>query len=321
MRRAPPLAEVARATQRLAVLLGAGIAPGAAWRFVAGITADGVGSGERRKGAANADESVAGAVARSPEGDSIAEAIGRASNGLPVAERRAWLGLAAAWQVATEAGSPLASTLRDYADSLRSLADAERDIEVALASPRATARVVVALPLIGVIFGALMGFGTIEVLVTTPLGWGCLAVGGALLLAARMWNTRLVGSARPIDTTPGMECDLLAIAVGGGASLERARAAVDAAIARFGLDIGDRSRAEAAARLSQSAGVPVAELLRAEAQEARRDARAEAQRRAAALSVRLMIPLGLCVLPAFLVLGVAPLVAAVLSSTLGGFVG
>ncbi|MBH0110832.1 hypothetical protein I6E81_11695 [Salinibacterium sp. NG22] len=48
-----------------------------------------------------------------------------------------------------------------------------------------------------------------------------------------------------------------------------------------------------------------------------RDAAARAG--AAALSVRLMLPLGLCVLPAFMVLGVLPLMVAVISSTVAGF--
>ena len=67
--------------------------------------------------------------------------------------------------------------------------------------------------------------------------------------------------------------------------------------------------------LSRRAGVPAAGLLRSEAVELRRQARADVARRAQALSVRLMIPLGLCVLPAVMVLSVVPLVVTVLGST------
>lgn len=56
-------------------------------------------------------------------------------------------------------------------------------------------------------------------------------------------------------------------------------------------------------------------LLRVEANERRREARARAAEGAQALSVRLMIPLGLCVLPAFLALTVVPLVLTVLAAT------
>lgn len=299
MSTAPSLTEVATVTQRLAVLLAAGVAPASAWRFVA-------------------ESSASSVPAAAVEQGDVAGAIAAASADLPGLERQGWSGLAAAWAVATEAGAPLAATLREYSASLRSLADAQRDAAVALASPRATARVVLALPLVGVVFGALMGFGTLPVLFASPVGWACLAVGAGLMLAARAWNRRLVRSAQPRDAAAGLDLDLMAIAVSGGAALDRSRALVAAVTARFG--IGSPSdRIEDVLDLSQRAGVPAAELLRAEAEEMRRDARAQAQRAAAALSVRLMLPLGICVLPAFLVLGVLPLMIAVLSSTVGSF--
>jgi tight adherence protein B len=229
---------------------------------------------------------------------------------------RAWRGLAAAWSVATESGSPLAPALRDYALSLRELGEAERDARVALAGPVATARMVMALPAVGVLFGLALGFDTVATLVGTPVGWACLVVGGGLLLLAARWNARLVRSARPASATPGLACELMAIAVAGGASLDRARALVDRALGRFGV-AGEE--VEAVLELSRSAGVPAGELLRSEARELRAAARSSAQERAAALSVRLMLPLGLCVLPAFLALGVVPLLATVITSTVGSF--
>jgi tight adherence protein B len=298
VRRAPPLVDVAAVTHRLAVLLAAGLAPASAWGFVAEASQSPV------------PVAVAGA-------HDIPEAIVAAAAMRAPLERQAWTGLAAAWAVASDAGAPLASTLRDHAASLRDLVDAQRDAAVALAAPRATGRVVLALPAVGVVFGALMGFGTLGVLFATPVGWACLAIGGALVAAAQAWTRRLVASAEPVDATPGLECDLMAIAVSGGASVDRSRAMVDRAMVRSGC--ARSGRVEAVLDLSRRAGVPAAELLRAEAAEARRDARAAAQHAAAALSVRLMLPLGVCILPAFIVLGVVPLLIAVLSSTVESF--
>ncbi len=298
MRRAPPLVDVATVTHRLAVLLAAGLPPASAWGFVA----------------ENVPSPVPVAVAGSID---IPEALVAAAAMRAPLERQAWAGLAAAWSVASEAGAPLASTLRDHAESLRELADAQRDAAVARAAPRATARVVLALPAVGLLLGALMSFGTLGVLFTTPVGWACLAVGGALVAAAQAWTRRLVASAEPVDATPGLECDLMAIAVAGGASVDRSRAMVDRATARAG--VSQSGRVEVVLDLSRRAGVPAAELLRAEAGEARREARAAAQHAAAALSVRLMLPLGVCILPAFIVLGVVPLLIAVLSSTVESF--
>lgn len=293
MSRQPELAEVATVAQRLAVLLAAGVAPTSAWQHVA----------------ASVNSPVAHAVVA---GADLADAAAVTTGLL----RDAWRGLAAAWAVATESGAPLAPALRDYAFSLRELGEAERDARVALAGPIATARIVLALPPVGVLFGLALGFNTLATLFGTPMGWGCLLVGGGLLALAAYWNRRLVRSARPLSATPGLACELMAIAMAGGASLGRTRAIVGGALSRYGIDAED---VEPVLELSRAAGVPAAELLRAEARELRAAARSTAQERAAALSVRLMLPLGLCVLPAFIALGVLPLLVTVVTSTVGSF--
>ncbi len=59
-------------------------------------------------------------------------------------------------------------------------------------------------------------------------------------------------------------------------------------------------------------GASVAPLLYAEAQQSRRMAGRSAEKRAAALGVKLVLPLGLCALPAFIALGVVPVVMAMI---------
>ena len=59
-------------------------------------------------------------------------------------------------------------------------------------------------------------------------------------------------------------------------------------------------------------GAPSAELLFARARQLRRIRHRELERRAAALGVRLVVPLGVCSLPAFLCLGVVPVLLAML---------
>jgi tight adherence protein B len=297
--RAQPLALVASVTQRLAVLLAAGVAPASAWGYVA----------------EGSSASVPGIVAGRVD---IPVAIVEASHSLRDLEAGAWRGLAAAWSVATEAGAPLAPSLRNYAASLRALAQAQREVAVALAAPVATTRMVMALPVVGILFGMVLGFDTLRTLFATVPGWACLVIGSALMGIAARWNRRLVAKAQPADAAPGLEFELMAIAASGGSSLDRAIEMLSAAIERFELarDVG---RVDEVLELSRRAGVPAAELLRSEAEEMRRVAAADAQERAAALSVSLMLPLGLCVLPAFMVLGVVPLLVAVISSTVESF--
>jgi tight adherence protein B len=301
-RREAQLAPVAGVVQRLAVLLAAGVAPASAWQYLDAAETPVVGR-------------IAGRAAR---GEPVASAVLDALDGVPTDEAGAWRGLAAAWRVATDAGAPLAPSLRRFAGSLRALADAQREVATALAGPLATARMVMALPVVGVLFGLALGFDTIGTLVTTVPGIVCLVVGGALMLAARAWNRRLVARARPDDLTPGLRLELVAIAVSGGGSIDGALASVEAALAECGLAnlSGD---VDGILDLSRRAGVPAGELLRSEAEDARRTARADAATKAELLAVRLMLPLGLCILPAFMLVGVAPLLIAVISSTVTEF--
>lgn len=307
MAKAPvELDPLASLVQRLGVLLAAGVAPASAWIYLA----------EAARGVEAPRISAVAHAAQS--GEPIADAVVAAGQSAPHAT--AWRALAAAWLVATDAGAPLAATLAELARSLRSLSQNRRDLATAIAAPAATARMVMVLPVVGVLFGLALGFDTIGTLFTTAPGIGCLIAGSALMVVARWWNRRLVRSARPKNLAPGLGLDLMAIAVSGGASILRARTAVAEARASCGLPEDDSDAAlDDILALSMRAGVPAAALLRSEAQEARRLARSDGERKAATLAVTLMLPLGLCVLPAFMLLGVAPLLISVISSTVSSF--
>ncbi|MGV8884517.1 MAG: type II secretion system F family protein [Microbacteriaceae bacterium] len=308
---------VAAVAQRLAVLLGAGVTPVSAWQYLDG-TSVGVDPG------AGVIRVVAERVAL---GESVAAVIVSVVDG-PIERgtrdrvdpQSAWRGLAAAWQVAIDAGAPLAPSLRSFASSLRSFSEAARSTESALAAPIATARMVMFLPIVGVLFGIVLGFNVIGTLFATPPGLVCLALASVLMLSAWRWNRRLVRAAQPTELTPGLRAELMAIAVSGGSAIDRAQLAVDSTLSAVGLDLSDQApEVSSVLDLSQRAGVPAAELLRSGAEEARRDAASAAAQRASVLAVKLMLPLGICILPAFMLIGVAPLLLSVISSTLTGF--
>lgn len=69
---------------------------------------------------------------------------------------------------------------------------------------------------------------------------------------------------------------------------------------------------ESALSFAARTGAPTSSILTAQAQQLRRRQYRDAERRAAALGVRLVIPLGLCFLPAFVCLGVLPVLLALL---------
>jgi tight adherence protein B len=314
-------------TQRLAVLLAAGVSPVSAWGYLLPQSdlpqpdSPGVRSAERsveraRQSDASSSEVIRAAALAGPRGESVADAIAREAGLLGGHTRDAWLGLAAAWAVATAAGSPMAGCLRQLAGSFRDAGQLQRDLQVALAGPTATSRLVMALPAVGVVFGAVLGFDTLPTLFATMPGLVCLAGGVLLMLGANRWNARLIRGAQPTDAAPGLNLELTAIAMTGGGSIDRARELVRAVEDRYGIEHSQSGDAvERILDLSARAGVPAVELLLSEADQQRRDARSDGQRKSATLSVTLMLPLGLCVLPAFMLVGVAPLLLSVVSST------
>jgi tight adherence protein B len=274
---------------RLAVLLRAGVPAERAWAHV---------------------DRDAAAPARSPTPALIAARGG------------AWRAVAAAWAVSAEVGAPLADSLRAIAAALRDAHETADQVRVALAEPAATARLMAWLPLVAVLLGSALGFDTVAVLVGSPAGWTCAVAGVLCMMGARRWSARLVRRASAPRGVPGLRAELVAIALRGGVSVDRAEGMVDAALAEVGVrDVvepggsGGGHPDDDILALSRDAGVPAVELLRASAVLARNRARTEGRVRAARLASHLLIPLGVCTLPAFLLLGVAPMLLSVLGTT------
>ncbi len=279
---------------RLAVLLEAGAAPLDACRLVAEADPEGP-----LAAAAQAESAAAVPASLAAGGSTVA-----------------WRGVAVAWRVAVEAGTPLAPMLHRMVAVLRALEDARRDADVALAGPRASARIVIALPPLGLAFGQVLGLGPVAALLGSPPGWALLAGGVLLLAAGSRWSRRLVARARRSDPLPGLSCDLLALAMMGGMSVPAARALVAEAWREAGLPADADDGSDDVLGFATRAGVPVARLLRGEGDRRRADAVVDARRRSAELGSRLLLPLGVCILPSFVMLGVAPTLLALLSSTL-----
>lgn len=270
--------------QRLAVLLEAGIPPARSWSLLA-----------------EAGDGTAAAVAAAPAGTKVASVLaGRGET---------WSQIAIAWAVAETVGAPLASSLRRFADALRDAQETRDDVDVALADPAATARLVGWLPLVAVGLGLVLGFDVVSVF-TQPAGIAVLVAGAVLMLLARRWSARLVAAAQPAAGLPGLQADAVAIALSAGVSVDRALSVVASA---GGGEASAETRAVLA--LAQRAGTPAVELLRATAAEMRRARRTQGRLRAARLGSRLLLPMGLCTLPAFLLLGVAPMLMSVLAGS------
>lgn len=123
------------------------------------------------------------AVAASRLGGDVGEALRADARQVPTL-----LGLAACWTVAAQAGSGLADAITRLADAARVEEDVRVQLEAQLAGPRATARMLGLLPVIGLLIGASLGADPIAWLTRTPAGLLCLAAGVALTALGMAWT-------------------------------------------------------------------------------------------------------------------------------------
>ena len=103
--------------------------------------------------------------------------------------------LAACWRVGSERGGTLATVLDGLASALRDEEAQRQDVSVQLAGPRATARLLAALPLLGLAMAAALGAHPVPFLCTTLPGLTCLITGTALNITGLYWTRHLAKSA------------------------------------------------------------------------------------------------------------------------------
>jgi tight adherence protein B len=222
----------------------------------------------------------------------------------------------------------------------------------AMAGPKASARMLKFLPLLGLVLGTLMGADPLTVLFSGGVGSIALVVGLGLMTAGQLWTAALIRAAsRPASTAP-LAAAVLAAALRAGLVLPSALIEVGAAWGgRLGDSLGSVGRAlvagqswEAAwgaaptsapvrgaagrptvrvlddpsARLFEAlkralapvwqSGAEAGPLLEGVSQRFARSERRRLGQAAARLGVYLMAPLGLCYLPAFIALGLVPVI-------------
>jgi len=295
----PPEREISEVIATLSALHHAGLSVARAWSEVASI--EGTGAVPR---------AIIEAISA---GASPHEAIGAVTLEAP----ESWRAVGACWAISRATGAPLSPALAALSEALRDCARTERAVAAALAGPQATMALVLALPLVGMLGSALGGGDSIGFLLTTALGRGLLCAGVIMMTLAWWWLRTARTRALPEPGALSLELDLFASACGGGALPERARSVVEKNLQLYRLTAGRSSELATLIALSRRAGVPVATLARSRAALDRDVARADAEHRLQRLGVAVVMPMGLLVLPAFVVLAVVPMAVGLWSGALG----
>ncbi|MGW4472777.1 type II secretion system F family protein [Nonomuraea sp. NPDC004354] len=103
--------------------------------------------------------------------------------------------LAACWEVSVSVGAGLSGPVDRVGTSLRAAQAHRGEVSAQLAGPRATARMLAALPVLGLLMGAALGMNPLGFLLGSVPGLGCLTVGVALDACGLWWTQRMASRA------------------------------------------------------------------------------------------------------------------------------
>ncbi|MGH8890557.1 MAG: type II secretion system F family protein, partial [Acidothermaceae bacterium] len=106
--------------------------------------------------------------------------------------------LAACLRVASSSGATLAPTVDRVADALQDEIELDRALAGSLAAPRATVRLLAALPVLGLLLGAAIGADPLRFLVGSGSGLGCTLVALSFDVAGVAWARRIARRAARI---------------------------------------------------------------------------------------------------------------------------
>lgn len=238
--------------------------------------------------------------------------------------------------VSCEVGAPLAEILTRVADGIAAQLEAGAKRHAAQVGPRATARLLGILPLVALLMASFIGVDVFSMALSGGMNTGIFVVGIVLMLAGNLWSQWMIRRAMnpPVKgLDPTLAMDIIAACQENGVSLTSSLQAVgqtagepDLGVVAKMLLLGSSWREaweqadpkwEQLASMLQPAweegASPVPLLIRGAAQTRTQQTHA-ALNAAEKLGVRLVVPLGVCLLPAFFALGIVPVVVSTLES-------
>lgn len=249
-------------------------------------------------------------LARAQKGGTIADSFACEPN-------EAWRVFGSALEIATVSGAPFSEVCEKMSHAFLKLESLEQRRRVILAAPKATIILLSFLPLIAIFFGELLGLKILQELIS-PLGLILLVIGGLLLTIGIGWARVQIKKVAEADRVAGIEMDLMWVALAGGQNILQSFLLVADSADRLSsnwirLDnLNQNSKLGIALATAQLSGSPVRPQISVEAQIEREQAHSKLEEEAEKLSIKILLPIGLCILPAFVVMGIVPIVLSML---------
>jgi len=220
-------------------------------------------------------------------------------------------------KIAQETGSAVAGEIDQVASIYLQRERAIQRIAVAQTGPRSSARLVLWLPLVTLALAQLSGLDVSHAVSSNKILVLSFGLGGLLLVVAKLVSGKLIKKATPVNDNLGFFLLGVALACSGGTSLHRAHnKALDVYKETFG-SLPSNQELQLCAEALHTAthtGARVGELLRGSAEAMQRESATKSEVKIEKLNIRLLLPLGFAVLPAFIFIAVIPLTVSILGS-------
>lgn len=250
--------------------------------------------------------------------------------------------IAQACGISMQLGAPVTKVLEDIAQNILDIQQIEQAQTRSTAGPMISAKVLGFLPIVGICGSWLLGIKTLPWLIYTAAGRVCLALAIILQITGMVASWRLLTKTKKENTAMVKKiqwCLLANIALRAGASIPMTLSALGRNCANEALGATANELQVAVpwesswhqsgseeTRLLQEAlttpwheGVSAVPVLETAIKQERNQLVLAAEETAGHLGVQLVVPLGLCYLPAFVLVGLVPVMVLVGGQTIGTF--
>lgn len=205
-------------------------------------------------------------------------------------------------EVTNQAGGPIANTLDRLAKVVNVRDQAQNELALAIAGPKASSRLVISLPALVFIGAGIAGIPIFRVLFQPSIIWLSLGLGLGMFWLGYRWTGRILKHAEPSKDDPGIQLEAIGVAVQAGLPIASAAELVP------GFQVAELQA------LADGSGVAMSQLIADRADSKRLDQFNADRLKIQKASVAVLWPLGLTVLPAFVLIAIVPVGAALIQT-------